>query len=63
MVASWDGRLSILMYQFLSHCDLDLVSRIIMSEAYLIYFLREEFQIRCMVATLDADNYYVAYHF
>ena len=33
------------MYQF---CDLDLFSRIILSGAYLIYYLREESQICCM---------------
>ena len=42
-------------YQFLSHCDLGLVSRIIMSGAYLIHYLREESQILCMDASLDAD--------
>ena len=43
------------MYQFLGHCDLDLVSRIIVSGAYLICYLRGESQIRCMDASLDAD--------
>ena len=33
------------MYQF---CDLDLISRIILSGAYLIYYLREESQICCI---------------
>ena len=28
------------MYQFLGHCNLDLVSRIIVSGAYLLYYLR-----------------------
>ena len=40
------------MYQF---CDLDLISRIILSGAYLIYYLREESQICCMDTSLDAD--------
>ena len=40
------------MYQF---CDLDLISRIILSEAYLKYYLREESQICCMDTSLDAD--------
>ena len=44
-----------MMFQFLGHCDLDIVSRIIVSRAYLIYYLREEFQIWCMDASLDAD--------
>ena len=40
------------MYQF---CDLDLISTIIMSGAYVIYYLREESQICCMDLSLDAD--------
>ena len=40
------------MYQF---CDLDLISGIILSGAYLIYYLREESQICCMDASLDVD--------
>ena len=43
------------MYQFLDHCDLDLVSRIIVSGAYLIYYLRKETQIWRMDASFDAD--------
>ena len=39
------------MYQF---CD-DLVSRIIVSGAYFIYYLREESLICCMDTPLDAD--------
>ena len=42
------------MYQFFGHYDLDLVSKIIMSAAYLICYLREEFQI-CMETSLDAE--------
>ena len=33
----------------------DLVIRIIMSGAYLLYYLRLEFQIWCMDASLDGD--------
>ena len=40
------------MYQF---CDLDLISTIIMSGEYLIYYFREESQICCMDTALDAD--------
>ena len=40
------------MYQF---CDLDLISTIIVTGAYLIYYLREESQICCMDTSLDAD--------
>ena len=40
------------MYQF---CDLDLISTIIVSGAYLIYYLRENFQICYMATSLDAD--------
>ena len=40
------------MYQF---CDLYLISTIIVSGAYLIYYLREESQICCMDTSLDAD--------
>ena len=40
------------MYQF---CGLDLISRIILSGAYLIYYLREEPQICCMDTSLNAD--------
>ena len=40
------------MYQF---CNLDLISRIIVSGAYLVYYLREESQICCMDTSLDAD--------
>ena len=46
------------MYQFLGHCDLDLISRIILQEyiSY-IYYLREESQNWCMDASLDADMF------
>ena len=40
------------MYQF---CDIDLIFRIILSGAYLIYYLREESQICCMNTSLNAD--------
>ena len=40
------------MYQF---CDLDLIFIIIVSRAYLIYYLREESQICCIDTSLDAD--------
>ena len=36
-------------------CGIDLISRIIMSGAYLIYYLMEESQIGCMATSLDAD--------
>ena len=45
------GRQSV-MNQF---CDLDLISAIILSGAYLIYYLREESQICCMDTSLDVD--------
>ena len=45
MVASWDGRVSCI----------KLISRIIVSGAYLIYYLREESQICCMDTSLDAN--------
>ena len=35
-------------------CDIDLISRIIVSVAYLIYYLREESQVCCMDTSLDA---------
>ena len=41
----------IVLYQF---CDLGLISTIIVSGAYLIYYLREESQ-SCMDTSLDAD--------
>ena len=40
------------MYRF---CDLDLISRIILSGAYLIYCLREESKICCRDTSLDDD--------
>ena len=40
------------MYQF---CDLDIISKIIVSGAYLIYYFREESQICCMDTSLNAD--------
>ena len=40
------------MYQF---CDLDLISRIIVSGAYLIYYLKEASQVCCMNTSLDVD--------
>ena len=52
MVASLDDRVSCSLYQF---CDLDVMSAIIVSRAYLIYYLREESQICCMDTSLDAD--------
>ena len=45
----------ILGWQSVMFCDLDLISTIIVSGAYLIYYLREEFQIFCMDTSLDAD--------
>ena len=42
-------------YQF---CGIDLISRIILSGAYLRYYLREETQICCMDTSLDADVSY-----
>ena len=39
------------MYQL---CDLGLISRIILSGAYIIYHLREESQTFCMNTSLDA---------
>ena len=44
----WQGGI----YQF---CDLELISRIIVSGAYLIYNLWDESQICCMDTSLDAD--------
>ena len=38
------------MYQF---CDLDLISRIILFGAYLIYYFREESQIQCVDSSWD----------
>ena len=46
------------MYQFLSHCDLDPGSRIIVSGAYLIYYLKEESNIWCMDAFFDVHMSY-----
>ena len=45
MDASLDGDMSM---TILGHSDLDLVSRIIMSGAYSLYFLRWEYQIWCV---------------
>ena len=39
----------------MGHCDLDLVSGIILPGAYLIYDFRDDSQIWCMDASLDAD--------
>ena len=36
-------------------CDLDFISTIMVSGAYLIFCLREESQICCMDTSLDAD--------
>ena len=47
------------MYQFFDHCVLDLVSRLIVSGAYLIYKLRQESQTSCMDASLDADKSHI----
>ena len=44
------------MYKFF---DLDPILRIIVSGAYLIYYLREESQIWCMDTSLDADVSYI----
>ena len=46
-----------LVYQFEGHCDLDFVSRIIVSGAYLLY-LRLEPQIWCVVAPWDGTVMY-----
>ena len=47
----------ILGWQSVMHlfCDLDLISTIILSGAYLIYYLREESKICCMDTSLDTD--------
>ena len=47
-ISGWQS----VMYRF---CDLDLVSRIIVSGASHIYYFREESQICCMDTSLDAD--------
>ena len=44
MDASLDGEM---LMTILGHCDIDLVSRIIMPGAYSLYFLRWESQIWC----------------
>ena len=38
---------------FVGHCDLDIVSRIIMSGAYLLYYLMYESQIWCVDSYWD----------
>ena len=43
----------------LGHCDLDLVSRIIVSGAYLVYNLSEESQILCVDASFVADMLHI----
>ena len=43
------------MYPFWGHCDLGLISRIIVSGAYLLYHLRLESQIWYVDAFLDGD--------
>ena len=43
------------MYRFWGHRDLDLISKIIVSGAYLIYYTREEFQICCLGTSLYVD--------
>ena len=49
------------MYQF---CDLDLISRIVVSGAYLIYCFKEESPIYCMDTSLDADvSYTISGHY
>ena len=53
MVASWVTECHVSVFY---HCDLDLVSRIIVSGANLIYKLRQESQTSCMNASLDADK-------
>ena len=50
MVATWDGRVSCISF---GHCDNDLVSRIIVSGAYLPFYLHLESQILCMDASLN----------
>ena len=40
---------------FLGHCDLDLVLRIIVSGAYLLYYLRKESQIWCVDASWNDE--------
>ena len=41
--------------QVLGHCDLDIFSRIIVSGAYLLYYLKMASQIWCMDASLNGD--------
>ena len=50
MVSSWG-----VMYQFWGHCDVDLVSRLIVSGAYLLYYLKKESQIWYVDASLNGD--------
>ena len=52
LVCGCISRRQSVIYQF---CDLSLISTIIVSGAYLIYYLREESQICCMETSLDAD--------
>ena len=46
---------------FLSHFDLDLVSSIIVSRTYLLYYLRLESQMCCMDTSLDADVWHTIF--
>ena len=41
-------------HAILGHCDLDLVLRIIVSGAYLLYYLMSESQIWCVDASWDS---------
>ena len=43
---------------FLGHCDLDLVSRIIVTGAYLLYYLMYESQIWGVVSSWDGGVMY-----
>ena len=52
------GRQSV-MYQFWGICDLDLVSRKIVSGAYLVYYFREAPRIWCGNESLEAHKSHI----
>ena len=43
------------MYLFWGHCDLDLILRILVAEALILYYLGKESRIWCMDTSLDGD--------
>ena len=61
MGASWDGRVSLIIFGVTVTLIFDLVLRIFVSRAYLVYYLSFESHICCLVASWDGGVSFTKY--